>query len=835
MWSRWAARLRDVREARLLAWAGTRRRSALVALGLAGLGGLALLALLVYSAVELARFDRVETRRAALVYAAPQALAAGVQVNIADLAGTLTRLSYRETQGAPDAPGQFQRDGSDWEIYLRGLPGLSRVQRVRVEVSDDRILRVTRDGLDIGAAALEPEILASAGDRPGEDHRPVRLRDVPFSLLQAVLAAEDHRFFDHPGVDLRGLVRAAWVNFRAGRVAQGGSTITQQLVKNRLLDPKRTFMRKLDEAWLATLVEWRYSKERILEAYLNEVYLGQRGPMAIRGVSSASRAYFGKEVHELTVAESALLAGMIRAPNTYSPSTNPARARERRDVVLGRMRELGRLSEADYQEARREPVRAQLVVAATQTAPYFADHVRQELEARLGSGALDARDVRVFTSLDLTLQRLAESAVERGLARLEAKRPTLRGNDNAHRLQAALVVLDPATGQIRALVGGRSYQASQFNRATLAHRQPGSAFKPFVYAAALTAPPGGGRGFTAATFLDDSPLTLTVNGAPWSPRNYEDRYQGRVTVREALQQSLNAATVRLAQDVALPTIVHRGHRRLRARARRDRRRRGQDRDDQRRARRVVRRRRPGAAGRGVGRLRQRRTARPQRGRGCPADLGGVHAARARERRQPRLHRAVGRDVRRDRSHQRQAREPLLPAHREGGLPQRHRARGLPRARWPRRPRGGLVEPIPRLAAALTLVALAAAACAPTRRQPPTAASAPTPTPPGARALPPEARAVWTGTASWYGEAHHRKKTASGEPFDMHALTAAHRTLPFGTRVLVTNLANGRAVEVRINDRGPVVRDRIIDLSYGAARALDAVGAGVFRVRIAVLE
>ena len=748
MWSRWAARLRDVREARLLAWAGTRRRSALVALGLAGLGGLALLALLVYSAVELARFDRVETRRAALVYAAPQALAAGVQVNIADLAGTLTRLSYRETQGAPDAPGQFQRDGSDWEIYLRGLPGLSRVQRVRVEVSDDRILRVTRDGLDIGAAALEPEILASAGDRPGEDHRPVRLRDVPFSLLQAVLAAEDHRFFDHPGVDLRGLVRAAWVNFRAGRVAQGGSTITQQLVKNRLLDPKRTFMRKLDEAWLATLVEWRYSKERILEAYLNEVYLGQRGPMAIRGVSSASRAYFGKEVHELTVAESALLAGMIRAPNTYSPSTNPARARERRDVVLGRMRELGRLSEADYQEARREPVRAQLVVAATQTAPYFADHVRQELEARLGSGALGARDVRVFTSLDLTLQRLAESAVERGLARLEAKRPTLRGNDDAHRLQAALVVLDPATGQIRALVGGRSYQASQFNRATLAHRQPGSAFKPFVYAAALTAPPGGGRGFTAATFLDDSPLTLTVNGAPWSPRNYEDRYQGRVTVREAGTADHRGARARVRDreptrararhgprllrgdaaragarvsavpqrrpahaarsrgprgpgprrrprrrrgavevgdvagggvphDLAARGRDHRGHRRLRARARRDRRRRGQDRDDQRRARRVVRRRRPGAAGRGVGRLRQRRTARPQRGRGCPADLGGVHAARARERRQPRLHRAVGRDVRRDRSHQRQAREPLLPAHREGGLPQRHRARALP--------------------------------------------------------------------------------------------------------------------------------------------------------------
>jgi penicillin-binding protein 1B len=543
--------------ARLAEWIRRRRRATLALLGLGGLAALALLALMTYSAVELARFDRVEVRRAALVYAMPQPLAVGVHIKIADLAGTLTRLSYTETRGQPEAPGQFHRAGGAWEIHLRGMKGLSLSQRARVEVRDDRIIRVTRDGRDIGAAALEPEILASGGDRPGEDHRPVRLRDVPFSLLQAVLAAEDHRFFDHPGVDLRGLMRAAWVNVRSGRVAQGGSTITQQLVKNRLLDPKRTLMRKLDEAWLATLIEWRYSKERILEAYLNEVYLGQRGSIAIRGVSSASRAYFRKEVHQVTVAEAALLAGMIRAPNTYSPAVNPARARERRDVVLTRMRELGRLSEADYAAARREPVRIQTVVAATQTAPYFADHVRQELEARFGNGVLDGRDVRVFTTLDLTLQRLAEGAVERGLARLEARRPRLGGADEAHHLQAALVALDPVTGHIRAMVGGRRYQASQFNRVTLAHRQPGSAFKPFVYAAALAAPGGGGRGFTLTTFLDDSPLTLTVDGAAWSPRNYEDRYLGRVTVREALQQSLNAATVRLAQDVGLATIVER--------------------------------------------------------------------------------------------------------------------------------------------------------------------------------------------------------------------------------------------------------------------------------------
>jgi penicillin-binding protein 1B len=536
-------------------WFTERRRILQIVLALAAVMGLALVALVVYSAVELARFDRVETRRAALVYAMPQPLAAGVHVKLADLTGTLTRLSYTETRGEPD-PGHFRRIGNTWEIHLRGLAGLSSAQRVRVEVRDDRIVRVMRDGRDIGAAALEPEILASAADRPGEDHRPVRLRDVPFSLLQAVLAAEDHRFFDHPGVDLRGLIRAAWVNLRTGRVAQGGSTITQQLVKNRLLDPKRTLRRKLDEAWLATLIEWRYSKERILEAYLNEIYLGQRGSIAIRGVSSASRAYFRKEVHQVTVAEAALLAGMIRAPNTYSPSVNPVRARERRDVVLARMRELGRLSDADYQAARREPISVQPVVAATQTAPYFTDHVRQELEARFGSGVLDGRDVRVFTTLDLTLQRLAERAVERGLARLEAQRPRLRRADEAEKLQAALVVLDPVTGHIQAMVGGRHYQTSQFNRVTLGHRQPGSAFKPFVYAAAV-APSGGGRGFTLATFLDDSPLTLNVGGVPWSPRNYEDRYLGRVTVREALQQSLNAATVRLAQDVGLPAIIER--------------------------------------------------------------------------------------------------------------------------------------------------------------------------------------------------------------------------------------------------------------------------------------
>jgi penicillin-binding protein 1B len=455
----------------------------------------------------------------------------------------------------PQAPGQFRRTAGQWEISLRGLPGTSTAQLVRLDLKEERISRVTRDGRDIGAAALEPEVLTSAGDRPGEEYRPIRLADVPLVLMQAVLAAEDHRFFEHKGVDARSLVRALWVNLRAGRVAQGGSTITQQLVKNRLLDPKRTLARKIDEAWLATLVEWRYPKERILEAYLNEICLGHRGTLSIRGVGAAARAYFHKEVHQLDLAESALLAGMLRGPNTYSPSVNPSRARERRDVVIARMHELGFISAADAQNARRKPVTVAEAGGSAQPAPYFTDYVRQEIEARYGDDPMRARDARVFTTLDLTLQRLAERAVTRGLERLEAARPRLRRAADGQRLQAALVALDPTTGHVRALVGGRDYQASQYNRATLARRQPGSAFKPFVYAAAIASHEG--HGFTAATFLDDSPLTIMQNGTPWSPRNYEDRYLGRVTLREALEQSLNAATVRLAQDVGLRTIVDR--------------------------------------------------------------------------------------------------------------------------------------------------------------------------------------------------------------------------------------------------------------------------------------
>src|SRR5438445_3878397 len=290
----------------------------LVTLVVAGVLVLGLMTVGVYTAVELSRFQRVESRRTTLVYAAGQRLVPGVNVRTIDLAGTLRRLKYKEVQAPVTTPGQFHREADAWELYLKGVGDGKEggPTRVRLELESERIARVLRDGESLGGAVLEPEILTSAATRPGEEYHPIALAEAPRVLVDAVLAAEDHRFFEHGGLDVRALLRAAWANLRAGRVKEGGSTITQQLVKVRLLSPQRTLGRKLREAWLAALVESRYSKERILEAYLNEVYLGQRGPIAIRGVGAATRAYFGKEVHQLTLAESALLAAMVRGPNS---------------------------------------------------------------------------------------------------------------------------------------------------------------------------------------------------------------------------------------------------------------------------------------------------------------------------------------------------------------------------------------------------------------------------------------------------------------------------------------------------------------------------------------
>ena len=535
----------------VLRWAGRVliRRFALVAGALLAALVLAAGGLAIYAATALSRFERVEARRSTVLYAAPPVLRPGVHVGALDLAGVLSRLGYREARGAAGS-GQFSRSDTAWDVHVPG----PAAARITLAVSDGRITRLQQGGAEVQTVALAPELLASVGADMGENIRPVRLPDVPAVLRTAILATEDVRFYEHGGVDPRGILRALWTNVRKGRVAEGGSTITQQLVKSRLLNPERTFTRKVNEALLSTALEWRYSKDQIFEAYLNEIYLGQRGGGAIRGIGAAARAYFDKEVHQLTLAEAALLAGMIRAPNSYSPVSNPERARERRDVVLARLRDLGRISEADYRRARKEPVRARFTPATGLAAAYFVDYVRTELERNPDLDLGDQHGVRVYTTLDPVLQRLAEAAVVRGLDRLETSRPRLRRQSPEERLQAAMVVLDATTGQLRALVGGRDYRSSQFNRAVLARRQPGSAFKPVVYLAALTSRKEGAL-FTAASLIEDAPITILMDGRPWTPKNSADRYEGPVTVRRALEGSLNTATVRLAQAVGLPAVI----------------------------------------------------------------------------------------------------------------------------------------------------------------------------------------------------------------------------------------------------------------------------------------
>ncbi len=371
-----------------------------------------------------------------------------------------------------------------------------------------------------------------------------------------MLAAEDHRFYEHLGVDLRAVGRALWVNVRRGELVQGGSTLTQQLVKNLVLTPKRTWGRKVQEAALALIIERRYGKDEILAAYLNGIYLGQHGGFAVYGVGAAARSFFGKEVDRLTLGEAATLAGIIRAPNTYSPLQHPERARERRNIILRRMKDLGLLDERRLAQATKEPLVVQRGTAMGALGPYFADWVRAQVEQVQPADETSSAGLRIYTTLHPVLQRAAEAALARGLDRLEGQYRALRRTDPAARLQGAIVALDPRTGEIRAMVGGRDYGQSQFNRVVRARRQPGSAFKPFVYLAALGhGPRGEPPNFTPASLLEDRPLTIGTGRNAWTPRNYENRYEGTVTVRRALEQSLNAATVWMAESVGYDAVV----------------------------------------------------------------------------------------------------------------------------------------------------------------------------------------------------------------------------------------------------------------------------------------
>ncbi|WP_448383807.1 transglycosylase domain-containing protein, partial [Desulfosoma sp.] len=395
---------------------------------------------------------------------------------------------------------------------------------------------------------VEPVVLARLFGENRETRILINLEDVPDHLTKAVVAIEDRRFFEHRGIDGWGIARALWADLMAGRIVQGGSTITQQLVKNYFLEPERTLKRKLLEAAMAVVLEARYSKEDILEMYLNEIYLGQWRSMAIHGIGEAARFYFGRNVEDLSLGESAVLAGMIQAPNRYSPYKNPDLCRERRNVVLQRMRDLQFITAQAYEKALSEPIRTAPRPMAGTMAPYYVDLVRAQLEALYSKETLASEGLVIYTAYHPEIAWEAEKAVKEGLAELEARNPRLRAEEPTEVLQAALVVVHPKTGALTALVGGRDYALSTFNRALQAHRQPGSAFKPFVYLSALDR-------LTPLSRIDDVPKVYKADGSVWTPRNYDGHYRGTVTVREALTYSLNAATVNMAAQIGFESVV----------------------------------------------------------------------------------------------------------------------------------------------------------------------------------------------------------------------------------------------------------------------------------------
>ena len=360
---------------------------------------------------------------------------------------------------------------------------------------------------------------------------------IPDYLKKALISVEDVRFYQHSGVDFIGTLRALWQDIKAGGFVQGGSTITQQLARMLFLKPDKSIKRKIKEAALSIQIERRYTKDEILGMYLNQAYFGARA----YGIEAASETYFGKPAKELNIAESALLASMPKAPSVYSPFKNPDKARERRSIVLRQMLDNQFITESQYSDANAWPIPA-VPHFRKYDAPYFIETLRQLLEPKYGN-TLYTGGFKIISTLDSRMQQIAEDAVRDGISSLEKR--------NRPGIEAALIAIDIRTGYIKAMVGGSNFWKNQYNRAIQALRQPGSAFKPFVFMAAID------NGMTADTYIDDSPLSFAgaKKGQRWIPRNYDGKFYGNVSLKTALAKSLNAATIRLASDVGVKTFI----------------------------------------------------------------------------------------------------------------------------------------------------------------------------------------------------------------------------------------------------------------------------------------
>jgi len=502
----------------------------------------------------------IEQRRAAMtsaIFSAPFPIVAGDDLDRSGLMDRLAQLSYSQVPSA-NTPGEYTRTKNALAIYLRSFyVGAKQypAEMVRVGLSGTRITLVADSfGVAKTDAMLQPEVIGRLLPGAPAERVEVQLSDLKPYLVKGLLANEDRFFYYHPGIDPIRIVEAAISDFRSHRLAQGASTLTQQLARTFMERRERNFSRKFRELAVAAVIEIRLKKDEILERYINDVPMGEYEGTPIDGMPQAARYFFNKDLSEVTPAEAATLIGMIQAPTLYDPRRHPDNCRKRRDVVLGVMKHAGVIDDAAYTAAIATPIQI-TKPPGLRRAPYFTDYVTAFVNKIPGfDGHLEG--LKVYTTLDTVLQSDAVDAVTENIAQLEKNHRRLRRVKTDEKLQTSLVALDAETGAIRAMIGGRDYSESQFNRAANAQRQPGSAFKPIVYLAALDpdrapfSPP-----LTLASTLPDEPATY--NG--WTPANYERTYQPQVTVVQALYESLNVPTAYVGNELSPATIVKTAH------------------------------------------------------------------------------------------------------------------------------------------------------------------------------------------------------------------------------------------------------------------------------------
>ena len=488
----------------------------------------------------------------ARIYASPTELYAGKKISADELRAELRRLGYSERKVAAE-PGSFTRTSRAVQVYTRGFrfpEGYEPATLLRLDFDDTRIARLVSDSLntDIALARLDPLLIGSIYPRTGEDRLLLERDEFPPQLVEMLLAIEDRNFYEHDGVDPKALLRAFLANLRARRIVQGGSTISQQLVKNRMLGSERNLLRKFNEFFMALSVERRLSKDQILHLYLNEIYMGQDGKRPIHGFGLASHFYFAKPLHELELHELALLVGMIKGPSYFDPRTRVERAQPRRDLVLSMLAELGVISEQDASSARAQPLGVSaLPERGTASYPAMLDVVRRQLQEDYPEEVLDSEGLRIFTTLSPSVQASAEQALSEGLRRLEATFGRTKGS-----LEGAIVVTSVNGAEVLAVVGGRQVSYEGFNRALDARRPVGSLLKPAVYLRALES-----GNYTWATGVLDSAISVEMpNGDLWEPENHDQSQLGiEVPLFQALAHSINLPTVRVALDLGMESIV----------------------------------------------------------------------------------------------------------------------------------------------------------------------------------------------------------------------------------------------------------------------------------------